>query len=291
MKLKKRYRVKITKWGYIYILITIIVSVGAANTNNNLLYLLAATLLAIMLTSGLSSMVNITGLEIKIHPPQEIFAAIPAPFRVKITRRKWPLPSALVGVRLGEHERRGLVLSPGEGREILLWVTLPRRGMVHLTALEVFSSFPLGFFNRSRILNVDISLLVFPHPIPTPIVSVEGRGWEETTPGTSKGWGDEVMELRLYQNGDPIKMVEWKATARRGELISKEMESKTGGKVLINVNRGLGDREEILGRATYLAMEALRRGMAVGLVLPNRVIKPQRGDDHRRLLLEALALI
>jgi len=64
VKLKKRYRVKITRWGYIYILITIIISLGAANTSNNLLYLLAAALLAIMLISGLSSMVNITGLKI-----------------------------------------------------------------------------------------------------------------------------------------------------------------------------------------------------------------------------------
>jgi uncharacterized protein (DUF58 family) len=290
VKLKKRYRVKITRWGYIYILITIIISLGAANTSNNLLYLLAAALLAIMLISGLSSMVNITGLKINIHPPQEAFAATPAPFRINASRGKWPLPSALVGIRLHEHERRGLILSPGEKREVLLWVTLPRRGMVHLTALEVFSSFPFGFFTRSRILEINVSLVVFPHPIPAPVVSGEGQGWGETATGASKGWGNEVLELRLYQKGDPMKMVEWKATARRGELISKEMSSMRGEELIVELKKGRGNWEETLSKATYLVTEALKRGMAVGLVLPNKVIKPQGGDEHRRLLLEALAL-
>ena len=291
MKLKKRYRVKITRWGYIYILITIIISLGAANTSNNLLYLLAAALLGIMLISGLSSIVNITGLKVSVDPPQEVFANIPAPFSIKVSRDKWPLPSVLVGIRLHGHEKRGIILFPGEEREVFLWVTLPHRGMVHLTALEVFSSFPFGFFTRSRILEINVSLVVFPHPIPTPIVPVEGRGWGDTATGVSKGWGDEVLELRLYQNGDPMKMVEWKATARRGKLISKEMSSMRGEELIVELKRGRGDWEETLGQATYLVTEALKRGMSVGLVLPDRIFKPEMGDEHRRLLLEALALV
>lgn len=290
MKLKKRYRVKITKWGYIYILITIIISLGAANTSNNLLYLLAAALLGIMLISGLSSMVNITGLRISVHPPQEAFAGIPAPFKIKILRGKWPLPSVLVGIRLHGHEKRGITLSPGEEREVFLWVTLPRRGMVHLTALEVFSSFPFGFFTRSRSLEINVSLIIFPHPIPTPIMPVEGGERDGVATGASKGWGDEVLELRLYRNGDPMKTVEWKATARRGRLISKEMASMRGEELMVEVRRGQGDWEETLSRATYLVTEAFKRGMAVGLVLPDRIIKPERGNEHRHLLLETLAL-
>ena len=48
--------------------------------------------------------------------------------------------------------------------------------------------------------------------------------------------------------------------------------------------------EERLSRLTRWVLEADERGMAYGLILPNREIKSQRGEAHRRQCLEALAL-
>ena len=55
---KRKYYVRITTPGYIYIVITIVLSVGAVNTANNLLHIVASSLLALMLLSGTSSFLN-----------------------------------------------------------------------------------------------------------------------------------------------------------------------------------------------------------------------------------------
>ena len=62
--MKKRYRVKITAAGYVYVLITIILGVGAVNTGNNLLYLMSSLLLALMVLSGMSSLGNLFSLSV-----------------------------------------------------------------------------------------------------------------------------------------------------------------------------------------------------------------------------------
>ncbi len=290
MKFKKRYRVKITRWGYLYILITIIIAMGAANTGNNLLYLLSSALLALMMISGISSIANLTGLEVTISPPQEIFASHPAPFRVTLKRRRWPLPATLVGVRAQSQEVKGIIMGSPKKEETIMWLTFPHRGKAKLSSIEVVSAFPLGFFTRSRKIEVNQELLVFPSPIPTPFKKGEGEGQGEYSPGKSKGMGDEVLELRPYQEGDPLKRMDWKATARKGELIVREMADAQGDMVIVQVNRGTGNWEEILGRATYLILKSAKRGMAVGLILPDRALKPARGERHLHALLEALAL-
>ena len=51
-----RYHARITSSGYVYILITVVISVAAVNTGNNLLYLISSIMLALMFISGLSSL-------------------------------------------------------------------------------------------------------------------------------------------------------------------------------------------------------------------------------------------
>ncbi len=290
MRFKKRYRVKITRWGHLYILITIIIALGAANTGNNLLYLLSSALLALMMVSGISSIINLTGLKVELSPPQEIFATHPAPFRVILRRRRWPLPPTLVGIRIRGQEAKGIIMGYHGKEETTVWLTFPHRGKAELSSIEVVSAFPLGFFTRSRKIEVNQELLVFPKPIPTPLKVGEGEGEGPYSPGKSRGLGDEILELRPYQEGDSLKRMDWKATARKGELIIRETANAQGNKLIVQVNKGAGDWEEALGRATYLILESTKRGMAVGLILPDKTLKPARGEKHLSTLLEALAL-
>ncbi len=290
MRFKKRYRVKITRWGYFYILITILIGLGAANTGNNLLYLLAAALLALMMVSGLSSIVNLTGLEVTMTPPQEVFASQPAPFRVTLKRHKWPLPSTLVGVRALGKEVKGIIVSPHSQVETILWLSFPQRGRARLHQAEIFSAFPLGFFTRSRMVDVNMELLVYPKPIPTPFRWGQEGGYGERASEREPGMGDDILELRPYKEGDTLKRIDWKATARKGELIVREMASHHGDRVIVKVHQGEGDWEEALGKATYLVLESAKRGLAVGLILPHQSFEPARGTKHIQDLLEALAL-
>ena len=290
MKLHSRYKVKIGKAGYLYILVTVVISLGAANTSNNLLYLVASALLAIMLASGLSSVINLSRLNINIHPPQEIFAGIPTPFKVVIKKRRGILPAVLVGVNLESGKSAGIILNAGEEHELLVWLSFPSRGVTHLSNLEIISGFPFGFFTRARRHDLDLPLIVFPKPLPVALINIMGREKGDEAANIQKGQGDEILELRAYVEGDPPKIVDWKATARKGEMICRDMTSSVGGSVILELNRPSKNWEEALGEATYLVLEAFNRNMEVGLVLPDRSIEPRRGASHRHEILKALAL-
>ena len=88
--MSRRYQVKITASGYIYIVVTILISVAAINTGNNLLYIISSLMLALMAISGIASLFNLFFIEISLRPPEEVFAGIPARFslRARITPKE-----------------------------------------------------------------------------------------------------------------------------------------------------------------------------------------------------------
>ncbi len=71
---KGQFRVKVTKAGPIYIFLTLFIGVAAGNTGNNMLYLITSFMLAVMALSGLSSFINLLGLEFVFCPKEEIYA-------------------------------------------------------------------------------------------------------------------------------------------------------------------------------------------------------------------------
>jgi uncharacterized protein (DUF58 family) len=283
-----RYRVKITRGGYIYIVLTVVMAVGGVNTGNNLLYLISSVMLAGMLVSGLSSVVNLAGLKPRVIPPKEVFAGIETPFLVQLERRLPVIPSVLVRVTLEGGSEGGCFVSAKEPAKVRVWLTFEKRGAFHLKQLGLSSGFPFGFFVRTRQIPVDLDVVVFPHPLPASVVGAGQEGRGDLSSLAESGVGDEVFGLREYREGDPPRYLDWKASARRGAPVVKEMASNTGDELLIRVSPGA--TEEDLGRATYLVIEGLRRGYRVGMDLGDEHFAPGVGDDHKKRILTALAL-
>ncbi len=288
MKMRRRYRVSITKGGYAYILLTIVVSVGAVNTGNNLLYLVSSLMLSAMLLSGMASLFNLAGIVPSFNLPGEVFAGVPVPVEVSLFRKRWLMPSVLVRVEMMGEGAKVALLPCGVDSRMVLWPAFKDRGLHRVSEVMLSSGFPFGFFVRTRYLPVDFKVLVFPHPIASPLD--RGRGmWGEGGSATSRGGGgDEVFELRPYREGDSPRHIDWKATARKGDTVVREMCGTLGGVVEVRLVPPF--TEDALCRATYQVVEGMRRGLKVGLVLGDEVFAPGSGPIHRRALLEALAL-
>ena len=119
-----------------------------------------------------------------------------------------------------------------------------------------------------------------------------------------RGLGREFETLREYLEGDDLRDVCWKASARRGGLITKQYQTERSQAVwlLLDAGRLLQGR---VGRytkldyatATALAMSrlALASGDRVGLLAYGRetqqLIAPARGGAHLRQIMESLALV
>lgn len=88
--------------------------------------------------------------------------------------------------------------------------------------------------------------------------------------------GREFERLREYVRGDDTRRIDWKATARRGELIVREYEAERSQNVVLALDAGRLMTERIAGRerldhalaaALVLADAAASRGDAVGVLL------------------------
>ncbi len=114
--------------------------------------------------------------------------------------------------------------------------------------------------------------------------------------------GTEFTELRDYYAGDDPRLVDWKATARRGRPLVRVLEPEQEQTVLILLDRGRLMTGRIQGvtrfdwglnAALALALAVLHRGDRVGLVVFDRQVSlwlpAQRGNPYLNHLMERSA--
>ncbi len=282
-------KVKVKRSGTLFIGATVFLGVAAANTGNNLLYIVVSAMLSLMLVSGIASIVNIRGLEVRVIPPAEVFAGVRVTFRI-LVRRRTPLTSFLIKVSSGID----WVLFPSVGKdweEGRLGFIFDRRGEVRKVQVEISSDFPLGMFVRSVAVPVKAEFVVFPKREPASLrLKSSGSGKEEGLTGSAyvKGY-DELRGVRKY-SGEPMKLVHWKLTAKRGEIMVKDTVAQEREPIVLSLEDVEGDIETKLSRLTYLTLKLMEEGYPVGLKLNGKEIPPGRGEKQKLLILRELAL-
>lgn len=115
------------------------------------------------------------------------------------------------------------------------------------------------------------------------------------------GIGTEFAELREYDRGDDPRLIDWKATARRGKPLIRVLEPEQeqtllilldGGRLMTAQVQGLQRFDWGLNTALSLALAGLNRGDRVGVGVFDRTLQtwvpPQRGQHHLSRLLETL---
>jgi uncharacterized protein (DUF58 family) len=90
-----------------------------------------------------------------------------------------------------------------------------------------------------------------------------------------RGEGLEFQELREYRSGDSIRRIDWKATSRRHQLISRQYQDEKNQQVvcLLDCGRRMHARDgdlthfdHVLNTVLLLSYVALRQGDAVGIM-------------------------
>jgi uncharacterized protein (DUF58 family) len=104
------------------------------------------------------------------------------------------------------------------------------------------------------------------------------------------GAGTEILQLREYRRGDPLHLIDWKASARRRRPISRDMSEEQHLEMVVAIDAGrasglaAGEIERLslyVNVAARLAQRAVELGDAVGLVVfaaqPLAALAPARG--------------
>ena len=164
---------------------------------------------------------------------------------------------------------------------------------------------PLGIFTKAVRLEGEARLVVYPQVLELPALPVFGGGLPLAGGAASgqAGVGSEVLSVREYRPGDPLRRVHWPTTARRGKLAVLELELEQAREIAIFLDldrrtlRGLGRRstlEHAIRIATSAASQFLRQGHRVRLVARGQapvLVPPGNGERQLACILSELALV
>jgi uncharacterized protein (DUF58 family) len=155
--------------------------------------------------------------------------------------------------------------------EIVAEFKSPFAGEYKSDEVELCVTGPLGLLNSTCALPAKFEYSVYPRTLAMAITSAKllGIGGVGDIPVQRVGIGTEFYDIREYQAGDDFRQINWKATARRGELMTSEHAREVGGAcylILEAVSPDYFDRDRLaaafLGIANNLAMQ----GTAFGVV-------------------------
>lgn len=170
-----------------------------------------------------------------------------------------------------------------------LYVPAPQRGWLRPGRLRLSSEYPFGLFEVWSWLNPDFAALVYPRleGNPPPLPRAGGRA----SRFAERAGDEELASLRDYRSNDAPRTIAWKASARRGELLVKELETPRGDETVLAwaALRGLAHEARISRLAAWVCMAEAAR-LPYALVLPETRITTGLGADHRHACLRALAL-
>jgi len=235
---------KITREGWLYVLGIILISLAALNTGNNLLFLILASLIAIILMSGILSSITLSGVAMRLQLPEHIFAGQPVRASVELENEKLTLPSfslRVEAVTAKNSPAAALLETPvyfpylakrGRAQQTVP-ISFPVRGVYRQDAFRIVTRFPFGFLQKAHRVELRTEALVYPSVEPTREFFEILPGLEGAMESLAKGRGQDLYALRDYVPTDSARHVHWKASARLGSLMVREFTREDERRVLL----------------------------------------------------------
>jgi uncharacterized protein (DUF58 family) len=204
----------------------------------------------------------------------------------------------LAGSGLHLEERPSATVKRGQQVEVLTTVRALSAGYHVLHGAALVFGDALGLFDIEAFFPNPIAVKVFPRTLAlraAPVRAVGGALHEQVGLHhvRRRGLSGELRELREHTHGDPFKFIAWKATARRGQLMVRDLENEIVTTHVVMLDVGAGMRAGPLGRApldwasdatTALAKAALGNSDRIGFVAfdtrPVAELAPDTGHHH-----------
>jgi uncharacterized protein (DUF58 family) len=285
----------VTGTGRTYLVVTLGVGLGALNTGNNLLYLVLGMLLSMIVVSGVLSERVLREVEVRRIGAEAAYAGEPFAFRWWVSSPK----RAAFALTISEEDvaLSGSAAVPylERGGEHIARADLnaTRRGPYKLSTIRVTTTYPLGLFSKTRLIEAEDLLLVFPrrrHPGRMPDEAGVGPMGNVGNPQRPGGSGD-LLGLRDLRDGEDARQIHWLKSASLGKMLRTEREREERRTFVLQLD-AQGPAEGLDARCEELAAQShrlLSMGHEVGLDVGTMRLRPAGGGWQERRILHALA--
>ncbi|ONH57427.1 Uncharacterized conserved protein, DUF58 family, contains vWF domain [Pseudomonas cedrina] len=196
-------------------------------------------------------------------------------------------------------------LRPGERSELGYRVRPLRRGHFSFSRCEIYLPSPMGLWSARRFIEANDATRVYPdfaRLYGAQLLGVDN--WLSqlgVRQRQRRGLGLEFHQLREFREGDSLRQIDWKATARQRTPIAREYQDERDQQIVFMLDCGrrmrsqddeLSHFDHALNACLLLSYVALREGDAVGLCTfagdQPRYVAPVKGSSQLNLLLNAV---
>jgi uncharacterized protein (DUF58 family) len=200
---------------------------------------------------------------------------------------------------------RAVTLPVGQSTRLGYRICPQQRGPQSFSHCEVEILSPLGLWRQARQLPLADQPRVYPD-----FAGLQGDRLSAVDSWLNqlgvrqqprRGQGMEFNQLRELRDGDSVRQIDWKATARHRRPIVREYEDERDQQIIVLLDCGrrmrsqdhsLSHFDHALNACLLLSHVALRQGDAVGLLTfasePPRFVPPRKGQRQLNILLDAV---
>jgi len=307
----RRYHVH---WPGIFAIgLTVLLMLGAINSQNNLLFIVFGLVMSSIVVSGILSGTMLMGISASRVPSPMIAVGESGAIEYTITNkgrilpafallvREIEPPSDSTRVRPGTRARTlpafARCIHPGHSARIRAETLGLARGAVPLVGIEISTSFPFGIFRKSIRFADRTELLIAPTTRSIPasdLDAITGRLRAGSSPRPRAGRGLDFFGLRDYVPGDSPKRLAWKAWARTDQIVVHQAadEPSRSVRIVLALDHADGDPacERAISEAASIALGFAGAGTSAELIIAGRGITvPIDGPRTRNRVLSTLA--
>lgn len=226
----------------------------ATNAQASLLFLVSAVLVGLVAVSYLVPLVTARRVTVSRHAPDEAFEGFPVEIKADVVNRgRGPRFLITVEDDLARGGGGTVAWLPGGASRSVSYETVLPRGVYVTAGLTAGTGAPFGVWRKKITENAGAGLIVYPkyEEISTfPLLEAMSSPYETVHERRSAGSGFDYLGTREYRRGDSMRVVHWRSSARRGELVVKEFEEEISTPVTILIDRKAGSEKGPAGDST-----------------------------------------